>query len=317
MAKLQDKYRCYNCGKSFKDNQGLIRHKNRKTPCIIQDIKPEDINNPNKCQFCNKVLKTKRNLIRHFDTCKIKNGGADILYAKVKHENELAEQKKQLIEQGQQLANQDQKLKELEEIIKNGGTGHNTISHHNQKIGQINNTQNTLNADGSITYNNNTFILNSFNKPNIPPQLTAEELNKELDRFLTLGEYLFKNLWFNSKYPENYSILPCSSKKVLYYNGEIWRERKNGHNEAADIMLLRGNPNYTQEEITKLDSSCIKKLRNYNSGEEPTIEQSEMYNCVAGDVGGVISADDIKCASIWKQILEIAKLSGVDGRRLQ
>lgn len=41
------KYQCCDCGKCFRDNETLTRHKNRKTPCFIAEIKPEDKTNPN------------------------------------------------------------------------------------------------------------------------------------------------------------------------------------------------------------------------------------------------------------------------------
>lgn len=41
-------FKCYNCGKTF-SKAHLDRHKGRKTPCLIRDVAPEDINNPNRC----------------------------------------------------------------------------------------------------------------------------------------------------------------------------------------------------------------------------------------------------------------------------
>ena len=74
--------KCYSCGKEFTSTRDLLRHKERKTPCLIREIQPEQVNNPNRCIFCNKIFSKKENMTRHLKTCKIKNGGMDILVDK-------------------------------------------------------------------------------------------------------------------------------------------------------------------------------------------------------------------------------------------
>ncbi|SIP86147.1 GIY-YIG endonuclease with zinc finger C2H2-type domain [Pacmanvirus A23] len=63
---------CEDCGKIFTYVKDLVRHKNRKTPCLIHEVAPENINNPNRCQYCNNIFSKKENLTRHLKICKLK-----------------------------------------------------------------------------------------------------------------------------------------------------------------------------------------------------------------------------------------------------
>src|ERR1700742_275440 len=81
--------KCYNCGKIFNTAQSLARHKQRKTPCLIREVAPNQIVNTNRCIFCNKIFSKKENLTKHHKTCRIKNGGMEILADKVKYEQEI------------------------------------------------------------------------------------------------------------------------------------------------------------------------------------------------------------------------------------
>jgi len=89
--------KCYSCGKVFRTQANLLTHKNRKTPCLIREVAPEQVNNPNRCIFCNKIFIQKQSLTRHFKTCKIKNGGMDILVDKVKYDQEIRILKDEII----------------------------------------------------------------------------------------------------------------------------------------------------------------------------------------------------------------------------
>jgi hypothetical protein len=81
--------KCYKCGKEFKRHTELVSHKKRKTPCLIREVPPGQLDNPNRCIYCNKVLSTLGNKNKHLKSCKIKNGGMDILDDKVRHEREM------------------------------------------------------------------------------------------------------------------------------------------------------------------------------------------------------------------------------------
>ena len=84
-----DVNKCYNCGKNFKDNAHLEQHKKRKTPCLIREVPPDQLRNPNRCVYCNKIFSNCDNLKKHLKVCKIKNGGMEILVDKVKYEQKI------------------------------------------------------------------------------------------------------------------------------------------------------------------------------------------------------------------------------------
>jgi hypothetical protein len=86
---IENNKKCYNCGKEFRTPTEYQRHKNRKTPCLILEVAPEHISNPNRCIFCNKIFSKHSNILRHLKTCKIKNGGMNILDEKVQYEQEI------------------------------------------------------------------------------------------------------------------------------------------------------------------------------------------------------------------------------------
>ena len=69
-------FECDICGAKFPKNQGLAKHKARKTPCapIIDsaDLTEEQRTNPNKCKFCGRVFSRSDNLSRHMKkACKV------------------------------------------------------------------------------------------------------------------------------------------------------------------------------------------------------------------------------------------------------
>ncbi len=82
-------FKCYNCGKKFRDINDLERHKKRKTPCLIREVSPENRANPNRCIYCNSIFAKQSNLTRHLTSCKIKNGGMEILADKVRYDQEI------------------------------------------------------------------------------------------------------------------------------------------------------------------------------------------------------------------------------------
>ena len=97
---------CIDCGKKFRTPADLLKHKNRKTPCLIKELTPDHINNPNRCVHCNKIFSKKENLTRHLGVCKIKNIGADIVNVGYEEEIRLMKEKDR---------QKDEKIKDIEE----------------------------------------------------------------------------------------------------------------------------------------------------------------------------------------------------------
>lgn len=208
--------KCYNCGKIFNLVKDLERHKNRKTPCLIREVAPEHINNPNRCIFCNKVFIQKQTLTRHHKSCKIKNGGMEILVDKVKYEQEIRILKEQMRLQNEKM---EQLQKQMDEMKKKEiAPAVQTINNNNTQIIQ-NNTQIIQN----ITINN-------YLKPSLK-HLFAEPLSDS--PFLKLFKEnlvqtpiaLVPLIWFNPNVPENLSIYLVNklTGEVLAYQDGNWK----------------------------------------------------------------------------------------------
>lgn len=89
MQNIAIKNHCYDCGKQFETVQHYTRHRNRKTPCMIENISEDQKLNPDRCIYCNKIFSKNSNLVRHLNTCKIKNGGLDKLTDKLQYEQKI------------------------------------------------------------------------------------------------------------------------------------------------------------------------------------------------------------------------------------
>lgn len=86
-----EKIECDQCFKLFDKLSSLKRHLGRKTPCEPIQGNPLEKTPKNSCHFCYRKLASKQSLVRHFNTCEIKNGGMALLFKKVQ---ELTEQDK-------------------------------------------------------------------------------------------------------------------------------------------------------------------------------------------------------------------------------
>lgn len=82
-------FKCCDCDAVFTTKAHLDRHKDRKTPCLIKKIAPENIANPNRCMYCNTTLSKKEHLTRHLKTCKIKKRDDDLNPHEANHINEV------------------------------------------------------------------------------------------------------------------------------------------------------------------------------------------------------------------------------------
>jgi hypothetical protein len=205
---MEESNKCYDCGKCFKTRGNLKKHKNRKTPCLIRNVDEKDKSNPNRCIFCNKILKNKRNLKRHYVTCRIKNGGIDILYEKIKYE-EIKRENDKLKQEKEEL---EEKYKRLEEKYNEEVKEKNIINIHN----------------GDVINNNITINFNSYDKPEFPPPLRIENV-RTLGRYPTISKFLLDYIWFNKQFPQNHTILPANVKRkeTIVYDGSNWSRKDN------------------------------------------------------------------------------------------
>lgn len=210
-----DKNLCYNCGKQFKTQAHLNQHKNRKTPCLIRDVKPEDINNPNRCIYCNKIFSKKENLTKHLKTCKVKNGGLQLLHDKVKHEEQIRIRQEELEIENKDIKAMVSLMKaEIEDLraqvkahdqalVQTAPATAATVAHN---AGTVNNigTNNVTNNTNNININ---FTINNYNNPNL------DYIKNDVKKFEKLLKYemaatpiaVVEWVWYNRDHPENVS----------------------------------------------------------------------------------------------------------------
>jgi DNA polymerase III delta prime subunit len=208
-------FRCYNCGKQFKKPSDFQRHKDRKTPCLIREIAPENIKHPNRCIYCNKIFSTPGNLKKHRGKCKIKNGGMQMLHDKVRHEEEMRimveenNRKNALLEAKLDLILEN--FRRLEEENKELRAQTRGNVRGNGNVGPITGDNNTVNAVS------NTLNINNYNTPNVEHLKNLEEFAKIFKHEMAgTPMALVEKIWYDPDYPEN-SALHLVNKK----NGEL------------------------------------------------------------------------------------------------
>jgi hypothetical protein len=115
--------KCGKCNKIFKKTSNLKQHLARKTPCEpVQGNMLGEITN-NKCRYCGRTMKNKYILTKHYTTCKIKNGGMEMLFARIEAQQN---ENKQLAKRVEEL-----EVKSKVPIMVNHGTINN---HFNTQI---------------------------------------------------------------------------------------------------------------------------------------------------------------------------------------
>jgi hypothetical protein len=246
----------------------LQRHNDRKTSCEpIQG----DLNVPpglNGCRFCYKRLKTKSSLTRHYKTCKIKNGGTNILFEKIE---KMEKRMDKLCEENKQLK------------MANASAGQ-AIQNNNGHAAAIQGDHNT-----------NTqvqFTLNSYKKPDMKDiKLSLQSLIEDG----TILKTLMESIYFNPAKPENHSILShnLKEKKIAVYN-DTWKlltsdkEREQLVDEVKAVCSIKGGTLLNADDgpycgdITSPELALVIKNRiiafNGMEKDEANMTEDEMLN---------------------------------------
>lgn len=278
--------KCYSCGKIFLSPSDLVRHKERKTPCLIRDIPDNQRMNPNRCIFCNKILVNKSTLTRHHKLCKIKNGGMEILDEKVKYDQELRIIKEQFEKDRKKMEEIEKNHKKTEDdnIIMREHIINLTASFEQLKtvlIGNVanispgiinNTTNNTTNVNQTI----NITINNHYLNPDIDHLINGENINDCVlaklfkQKMLMTPMESVKLIWFDPEILKNHSIYPANSKGDLLIcgNGEWTRDNiyeglgKNIRDKTyaiIDIVFDHADFNPTFENA----NDYVKRVKNY------------------------------------------------------
>jgi hypothetical protein len=219
--------KCYNCGKLFKRPAELKRHKERKTPCLIREMDPKQINNPNRCIFCNKVLSEKRHLEKHLLVCKIKNGGLEILEDKTRYEQEIRILKEKDVIRDKESAEYKQEINELKQTMK---IRDELIINMMQKIQdgmeKKNDSSSIVNIINSPVINQVNITINGYLSPNIDHLLKDDFFkNFFLKHGVSTPTYIVPEIWLNPAIPDNITAYIVNSQKetMTCYNGKSWK----------------------------------------------------------------------------------------------
>lgn len=273
--------KCYNCNKIFPTNQAFLRHRNRKTPCLIQNINEKDIKNPNRCIYCNRVYSKKENLVRHHKVCNIKNGGLEILYDKTKYEELLRivreeterkiEEKDKKIEEMQMKYDKD--IVELKSMLTEIIGKKDTVNNNSETNSTINGN---VEINNGIVNNNNITIINNLDNPNVDHLFEFERFSKLLAReALRLPVAMLIETFFDPSHPENASVhlLDKETKRVLAMSEGKWiiyamdkivdKLRDIGYHLAAEGCRKYGGPDALPEhrEVMMKNFEVIKRYK--------------------------------------------------------
>ncbi|SIP85899.1 Zinc finger C2H2-type/integrase [Pacmanvirus A23] len=284
--------KCYNCGKIFKKPSDFERHKNRKTPCLIREVPPEQIHNPNRCIFCNKIFSKKENLTRHLKTCKIKNGGMDVLVDKVKYDQEIRILKEQMeLKDKKEKENEEkiQKLMEKVDALEKAVVTPQVIYNAPQNV-----TNNVNNVNNVNTIN---ITINNYLKPSIQGlTITADEITTA-DK---IPKLLLQKLYFNPELPENHCMYLQNKKDktMILYDGGKWKsvtgentknviyDLNNVINGDTGFQLINGKPGpYSglDANFGKLQPNCINKIIGFNTDtDQKELSPDDAYEVFLG-----------------------------------
>ena len=238
--------RCEKCGKVFKQLGHLKKHLDRKTPCEPIQGNPTVKVGPDTCIYCRKVFKSKYSVKSHYNICKIKNGGMNILFEEVKRLNE--------------------KVKLLENSKPHIQNITNIENHTNNHFGH------TFNFNFINFGEGNTLIENIINTQGI--HLLSRKFKQDIPRITQLTNRVVDLIGLVFRNPDHKELqgvyvldLSKTTENAYYHEDGDWI--------LTDWVVLRS------QLIQKLHSCLIKSKDNKRNDIENIIK----YLFVLGDCG--------------------------------
>lgn len=258
-------YKCIKCDKEFKLKIDFARHINRKFPCkkqgdiychkndIITSIVAinRDKKNEYKCEHCEKLFASKRNMQRHMENnCKIKR----------QQENEKEMIFNKLMEQFEiQNKKIEKQSKQIEELKK-----------HNDEIERkLDNKQIQIGNNNNIITNNNNITIIAHGRENFD-KITENDIIKALIRGTNSVPLITELMHYNDQYPEfqNIYIPNISQKYCMVYDGNDWLLKDNDDTidslYATKYGLLEGKFEEFFDKLTISQQNSFKRFIDLN-----------------------------------------------------
>ena len=206
-------------GLTYEDYLNLNKNKNKQQMSQNEHYmsKNELVNmdDNNKCLYCNKIYKHVQSLNRHFKTCKEKKKDEEVkesMNKLVKLLNiQLQDQKDQIIDFKKALEKKDN---QIDELIKKAGINNSTI------------TQNIQNNIKVLAYKNTDMS-----------KLTDKDILKCLNHSNMCVPHLIKMIHLDPEKPENHNVYISNLKNgyIMVYDGIKW-DTKNRDEIIADMI---------------------------------------------------------------------------------
>ncbi len=242
----ENKFKCVICSKYYKSYKSLWNHKKRyhsnissnipiispDIPIISPKINNESIQNikkidNKKCDYCNKILSSYKNLHRHRQTCKLKN-------------NDKEEMKKEIAELREMVA----------ELIKNKSNITNNNTTNNNNNGTINNNYITI-----VPFGKEKFVEVTSEKEHL--LILEQNGNNVLYKCIEMKH-------FNEKYPQYHNYMRTNNRtnEAKIYDDSIKDFKTVKCNEIVDDVIM--NAEYDIDDMYNLHKNKINNKQKDN-----------------------------------------------------